>query len=258
MSTTAAFLIVGNEILSGRTQDANLNVLAKKLSGWGVLLKECRVIADEPPAIQAAVKQLSEAYTYVFTSGGIGPTHDDITADNIAEAFGVPLLLDPKAVELLENHYKGSDLELNDARLRMARIPEGGIHIDNPVSSAPGFQIQNVFVMAGVPRIFAAMLDGLQSRIKGGPAVASKTIITHKGEGDIAAGLVQIDADFPDVDAGSYPFMRMGRFGVSIVLKSQDYAQLEAAAEAARALVRSLGDEPEEPWDTPNDGQAES
>lgn len=244
--SSAAFLIIGNEILSGRTKDANLAYLAERLTEWGVGLREVRVVADDSVAIIAAVQELSSRYDYLFTSGGIGPTHDDITAENVAKAMGSELHLEPKAHALLQEHYRRSSLELNEARLKMAYLPVGSSHIDNPVSTAPGFQIGNVFVMAGVPKIFQAMVDGLKPRLKGGPPVLSRSLITHKGEGDIAQGLGALQADFPDVDMGSYPFMRMGNFGVNLVLRSPDRTRLDAAFDAVWALVEALGDQPEE------------
>ncbi len=244
--STAAFLIIGNEILSGRTKDANLAYLAAKLTEWGVGLREVRVVADDGEAIIAAVQHLSSCYDYLFTSGGIGPTHDDITAENVAKAMGSALHLDPAAHQLLQNHYLKSGLELNEARLKMAYLPIGASHIENPVSTAPGFQIGNVFVMAGVPKIFQAMVDGLRPRLQGGPPVLSRSLVTRRGEGDIAQALGREQERFPDVDMGSYPFMRMGNFGVNIVLRSPDKERLDQAFAAIWAMIEGLGDTPEE------------
>ncbi len=239
---TAAVLVIGNEILSGRTQDANLHYLAQKLGGLGIQLREARVVADIEEEVIAAINALRARYTYVFTTGGIGPTHDDITSACVAKAFGVKLIRDPRAVALLEAHYPPGDL--TPARLKMAEVAEGSILIDNPVSKAPGFQIGNVFVMAGVPRIAQAMFDGIAARLKGGPVVQSRTVTCGLGEGVIANGLGAIQVDFPDVEIGSYPYFRRGAFGTSLVLRSSAIARLEEAAAAVVALVRSHGGEP--------------
>ncbi|MDE1148769.1 MAG: molybdopterin-binding protein [Azospirillaceae bacterium] len=242
---TACLIIIGNEILSGRTQDVNLNHLAKVLAELGVRLKEARVVADDEAAIVEAVNQTRARYTYVFTTGGIGPTHDDITAACIAKAFGVPLLRNAEAVSRLAAHYANSGRELNEARLRMANVPEGGILIDNPVSTAPGFQIGNVFVMAGVPSIMQAMLAGLTNRLVGGPVVLARTVRCLVGEGELATGLGAVQDRYPDVDIGSYPTYREGRFATSLVLRSTDAPLLAVAADAVAALVRDHGGEPE-------------
>jgi molybdenum cofactor synthesis domain-containing protein len=244
MSTlvTAAVLVIGNEILSGRTKDANLNYLATELNAIGVRLVEARVVADVPEAIIKAVNELRAAYDYVFTTGGIGPTHDDITAACVAKAFGVPLIKDARAVRLLTNHY--GDANLTEARLRMAHVPEGATLIDNPVSIAPGFQIGNVFVLAGVPVICRAMFDGLKGRLKTGDKVLSVAISGYVGEGVIAKGLGELQERYRQLDIGSYPFFRQSRFGASFVLRGTDEAALKSAAEELRALIRSLGAEP--------------
>lgn len=240
---TAAVLVVGNEILSGRTKDANLAYLAERLSALGIPLREARVVADEPDDIVDAVNALRARYTYVFTTGGIGPTHDDITAENIARAFGVPLLRHPDAVRRLQAHY-ANPADLNEARLRMANVPEGGTLIDNPVSAAPGFRIGNVFVMAGVPRIMQAMFEGLAPNLQGGAPVESRTVACDLGEGVIAAGLARVAADFPDLTVGSYPYFRAGVFGTSLVVRGTDPVRLEAAADAIMAVVAGLGGHP--------------
>lgn len=241
---TACLIIIGNEVLSGRTKDANLHFLAGALTEMGIRLREARVIGDDEQAIIAAVNACRAAYDYVFTTGGIGPTHDDITAESIAKAFDVPLLLHPEARARLEAHYPPG--ELNEARLRMARVPEGGILIDNPVSTAPGFQIGNVFVMAGVPRIMQAMFEGIRHRLRTGAVMLSHTITIYKPEGALAAGLAEVQAQFPDVEIGSYPFAKVDALGAAIVLRCPDATRLTAAAEAVRALARALGAEPEE------------
>lgn len=237
---TAALLIIGNEILSGRTQDANLAYIAKYLGGLGIPLREVRVVPDVEGEIVAAVNALRARYTYLFTTGGIGPTHDDITSDCVAKAFGVPLIQHPEARRRLEEHYRGTDL-LNAARLRMANTPEGATLIDNPVSSAPGFQIGNVFVLAGVPAIMQAMLAGLGSRLVGGPPVLSRTVTSAVPEGTLAEGLAAIQADYPDIDIGSYPVFRQGRISTSLVLRGTDAATLDTATARVAVLVESLG-----------------
>jgi molybdenum cofactor synthesis domain-containing protein len=244
MSTivTAAVLVIGNEILSGRTKDANLNHLATELTTIGVRLMEARVVPDVPEAIIKAVNALRAAYDHVFTTGGIGPTHDDITAECIAKAFGVPLIKDARAVKLLTNHY--GEANLTEARLRMAHVPEGATLIDNPISIAPGFQIGNVFVLAGVPAICRAMFDGLKGRLKTGDKVLSVTISGYIGEGVIAKGLGELQDRYRQLDVGSYPFFRQGKFGASFVLRGTEEAALERAADELRALIRTLGAEP--------------
>lgn len=241
---TAALLIIGNEILSGRTQDANLAFIAKYLGGIGVRFREVRVVPDEEAEIVAAVNALRARYTYVFTTGGIGPTHDDITSECIAKAFGVPLIQHPEARRRLEDHYAGTGM-LNEARLRMANTPEGAVLIDNPVSSAPGFQIGNVFVMAGVPMIMQAMLTGLGNRLVGGPPVLSRTVACGIPEGTLAAGLTAIQAYFPSIDIGSYPAFRQGRISTSLVLRGTDPDLLESATARVSGLVTELGGTPE-------------
>jgi len=239
---TAAVLVIGNEILSGRTKDANLNYLATELNAIGVRMLEARVVPDVPEAIIKAVNELRAAYDYVFTTGGIGPTHDDITSECVAKAFGVPLIKDPRAVRLLTNHY--GEANLTEARLRMAHVPEGATLVENPVSTAPGFQVGNVFVLAGVPSVCRAMFDGLKGRLKTGDKVLSVTVSGYIGEGIIAKGLGQLQERFPQLEIGSYPFFRQSRFGASFVLRGTDEAVLKSAAAELRTLIRSLGAEP--------------
>lgn len=236
---TAAVLVIGDEILSGRTKDANMGFLAERLTELGIRLREARVVPDVPEEIVAAVNALRARYDHVFTTGGIGPTHDDITAECIARAFGVPLLRHPEAVRRLEAHYEAG--QLNEARLRMANVPEGGTLIDNPVSAAPGFRIGNVYVMAGVPRIMQAMFDGIAPTLAGGDKVLSRTVTCDLGEGVIAAGLGAIAAEYAELSVGSYPYFRAGRFGTSLVLRGTDAGRLSSATEAVRSLVVSLG-----------------
>jgi molybdenum cofactor synthesis domain-containing protein len=241
---TAAVLIIGNEILSGRTKDVNLGFLAEQLTALGIRLREARVVADVEADIVAAVNQTRAAYDYVFTTGGIGPTHDDITSACVARAFGVPLLLDERAVALLTRHYPPG--QLNEARLRMAHVPQGASLIDNPVSTAPGFQIGNVFVLAGVPSIMQAMFGGLKHRLVGGPPILSRTVSGFIAEGTIAAGLGALQDRYPQLEIGSYPFFRQGKFGASFVLRGTDADAIAAAAAELKALIRDLGAEPME------------
>ncbi|MEQ9240927.1 competence/damage-inducible protein A [Roseovarius indicus] len=234
---TAAMLVIGDEILSGRTRDANMHHLANVLTERGIDLKEVRVVSDDPDAITDAVKALSQAYDHLFTSGGIGPTHDDITADNVARAFDAPIDVRDDARALLEAHYQKSGQSLNDARLRMARIPEGATLIDNPVSIAPGFTLGNVHVMAGVPRIFEAMLESVLPKLTGGSPVLSQSLQIMRPEGDIAGPLADLAARYPDLSMGSYPFQREGAFGAHVVLRGTDPERLDAAmAELRKAF----------------------
>ena len=234
---TAAMLVIGDEILSGRTRDANMHHLANVLTERGIDLKEVRVVSDDPDAITDAVKALSQAYDHLFTSGGIGPTHDDITADNVARAFDAPIDVRDDARALLQAHYQNSGQSLNDARLRMARIPEGATLIDNPVSIAPGFTLGNVHVMAGVPRIFEAMLESVLPKLTGGSPVLSQTLQIMRPEGDIAGPLADLAARYPDLSMGSYPFQREGAFGAHVVLRGTDPERLDAAmAELRKAF----------------------
>ncbi len=226
---TAAMLVIGDEILSGRTRDANMHYLAGELTKHGIDLKEVRIVSDDAPAIEAAVRALSQAHDHVFTSGGIGPTHDDITADCIARAFGVHIDVRDDARALLEAHYEKSGLELNDARLRMARIPDGAELIDNPVSTAPGFTIANVHVMAGVPLVFQAMVASVLPLLIGGSPLLSQTLRVDRGEGDIAATLAALAEDFDDLAIGCYPYQTNGVFGANVVVRGVDGGRIDAA-----------------------------
>lgn len=240
---TACLLIIGNEILSGRTKDANLAFLGENLNEIGVRLMEARVVPDIEAVIVETLNEVRGKFDYVFTTGGIGPTHDDITSACVARAFGVPWSLHPEAHALLKAHY--AEGELNEARLRMAHTPEGASLIENPISKAPGFQMENVFVMAGIPRVMQAMFDSLKSRLTGGAPVRSVTLAVSLPEGGIAAGLGVAQNEFPEVEMGSYPYRTGDRFGVRLVLRSVDEERLEAAVEAVTAMIRGLGDEPE-------------
>lgn len=243
---TACVLIIGNEILSGRTKDSNLAWLAEKLNEAGIRLREARVVSDVEDDIVRAVNDVRGRYDYIFTTGGIGPTHDDITADCIAKAFGVRLLEHPEALTRLAAGYANPAVDLNAARRRMARVPEGGILIDNPVSRAPGFQIGNVFVMAGIPRVMQAMFEGFRHRLKGGKPMLSRQISAELPEGRIAEGLTRLQDRYADLEIGSYPFQRMGKVGAAIVLRGTDMTRIDAAAEELKTMMRGLGGEPVE------------
>ena len=244
---TAAFVCIGDEILSGRTRDANLGFIAERLVEAGIRLREARVVRDDEDEIAGTVRELSARYDHVFTSGGIGPTHDDITCDSVAKSFGLAVRHDPEAVRRMEAHAKRAGLELNEARMRMARTPEGAALIRNPVSAAPGFTVGNVHVMAGVPRIFQAMVKELLPTLRGGAKMLSVSVVSNLGEGAVAAGLGDIQARYPDVDIGSYPYFRAGSFGTTLVLRGVDRARIEAAAEEARRLIRDIGGVPSDP-----------
>ncbi|MDE2165317.1 MAG: competence/damage-inducible protein A [Alphaproteobacteria bacterium] len=240
---TACVLVIGNEILSGRTQDTNLAYIAQGLAQVGVVLKEARVIPDVCDAIAATVNELRARYDYVFTTGGIGPTHDDITAESVAKAFGVRNILNPEALAIFQAVFKPEDL--NEARLRMCHTPEGAELIPNPVSRAPGFRKDNVYVMAGIPRVMQAMFDGVKLTLKGGPPVLSRTVGCNLPEGTVAQGLGAIQDRYRDLDIGSYPaFRRGGGFWVSLVLRGRNPSRLEAAAGEVAAMVRDLGGHP--------------
>lgn len=233
---TAAMLVIGDEILSGRTRDTNTNYLAHELTTRGIRLMEARVVADDQPAIIAAVNALRSAWDHVFTSGGIGPTHDDITADAIAAAFGVPITHRADAMALLTAHYTRAGLPFNDARQRMARIPDGARLIDNPVSTAPGFSLGNVHVMAGVPNIFQAMVAGVLPTLTGGDPLLSQSLRVARGEGDIAGPFGALAAEYPDLTMGSYPFTLNGAYGTNLVVRGTDATRLHAAMARLEAL----------------------
>jgi molybdenum cofactor synthesis domain-containing protein len=245
-AVTAAVLIIGNEVLSGRTKDANLSHLGERLNAHGIRVVEARVVRDDEAAIVEAVNALRARCDYVFTTGGIGPTHDDITAACVAKALGRDLVRNPDAVKRLEAHYRGGDIDLTEARLRMANTPAGDDVelLDNPVSGAPGFRCENVFVLPGVPRIMQAIVDLLLSRLSGGAVVESRTVAAYIPEGDLADPLAAVQAAHPQVEIGSYPYFRAGRFGASLVLRSTDAAALAACEDAVRDMVRALGAEP--------------
>ncbi|MEM7212465.1 MAG: molybdopterin-binding protein [Pseudomonadota bacterium] len=235
---TAAMIVIGDEILSGRTRDSNAYFLATTLSGAGISLEEVRMIADDHTRIVQTVNSLRAQVDHVFTSGGIGPTHDDITADAVAAAFNVPIDVRPDARELLEAAYAKRGLEVNEARLRMARIPDGAELIDNPVSTAPGFTIGNVHVMAGVPAVFREMVTGTIATIEGGAPLLSWAFRCEIGEGDLAGPLGDCARAFPEVSMGSYPFG--GGAGAILILRHSEKTRLAAAAEAVRRALKPV------------------
>lgn len=233
---TAAMLVIGDEILSGRTRDSNMYYLAGELTKVGIDLREVRVVSDDRDAIIAAVQALSAAYANVFTSGGIGPTHDDITAECIATAFDTPIGIRADARAILQAHYDRSGTQLNEARLRMARIPDGAALIDNPVSAAPGFSIRNVHVMAGVPSVFQAMVASVLPGLTGGVPLLSQTWRIERGEGDIAGPLTALAQDYPALQIGSYPFQQNGIYGANIVIRGHDAGLIDAALARLKGL----------------------
>ena len=226
---TAAMLVIGDEILSGRTRDANMHYLAGELTKHGITLAEVRVVPDVPEKIVDAVRALSVEYDTVFSSGGIGPTHDDITADCVAEAFGVHIDIRDDARALLQAHYDNAGQEFNAARQRMARIPDGARLIDNPVSVAPGFVVENVHVMAGVPSVFQAMVASVLPTLTGGAPLLSQTLRIERGEGEIAGPLGELAEEFSDLSIGSYPYQLNGVYGANVVVRGTDGARIDAA-----------------------------
>ncbi len=244
---TAAICLIGDELLSGRTRDINTQAIARFLGPYGIPVKEVRIVSDEQDAIVGAVNALRAAYTYVFTTGGIGPTHDDITADAIAAAFGVSIGEHPEALKILAERYAAVDTEFTPARRRMARVPDGASLIDNPVSGAPGFQTVNVFTLAGVPKIVEGMLGDIGHRLQGGAVVE---MITVRGaglrEGDLAEALGALAVEFETLSLGSYPWFRTVQdHGVALVARGSDMTELKKAADKLEILVRAQGVEPE-------------
>jgi len=232
---TAAALIIGDEILTGRTREGNGHYLAGELARAGFDLREIRVVGDDHATIVAAVRALAASHDQLFTSGGIGPTHDDITADAVAEAFGVPLRVREDARALLAAFYAGRGMEFNAARLRMARIPEGATLIENPVSAAPGFSIGNCHVMAGVPNIFQAMVASVLPRLRGGAPLVTQSLRVMRAEAALAEQFGGLAAGWPDLSMGSYPFVQDGAFGTNLVVRGTDAARVTAAMAALRA-----------------------
>jgi molybdenum cofactor synthesis domain-containing protein len=241
----AAILVIGDEILSGRTQDTNTGYIARWLAQLGIPVGEARVVPDIEAEIVAAVRHLSGRYDYVFSTGGIGPTHDDITADCMAKAFNTGIDFHPAVFAAMAARYASmGNVEFNTARQRMARIPFGAALIGNKLSGAPGFQIGNVFVMAGIPAVMQAMLEDVRSRLVAGKALSSVTVSAFLGEGTIAAALTALQKQHPDVPLGSYPFNRDGRFGTSLVARGSDETVLAKVKEGLVALIRGAGGEP--------------
>ena len=238
---TASLVIIGDEILSGRTQDANLAYLAKWLNVQGIRLREVRVVADDMAAIAEAINAVRTAYDYVFTTGGIGPTHDDITVDAIAAAVGVPVIVHPQAEAILRAYYGD---KLNDARLHMARVPEGAELIDNPRTGAPGIRWQNIFIMAGVPVITQGMLAALDGKLTGGRPVLSRTVGAWTAESRVAATLAAVEKAHPGIQIGSYPFWRDGKTGANFVIRATDSALLDRSAADLIAALTADGIEP--------------
>src|SRR5690606_24751938 len=241
---TAAMIVIGDEILSGRTKDRNIGHLADVMTAIGIDLREVRIVADEQDDIVAAVNALRTRYDYVFTTGGIGPTHDDITADSVAAAFGLPCEYDRRAYETMERHYAARNMEFTEARKRMARMPKGAEHIDNPVSIAPGFRIGNVHVMAGVPAIFQAMLDNVVPTLRAGTKLLSATVHCPFGEGVIGGPLADIQKAFPETIIGSYPKFHDGSFWTELVVRARDPQMLKDATAAVEAMVAELAPQP--------------
>jgi molybdenum cofactor synthesis domain-containing protein len=241
----AAILVIGDEILSGRTQDTNTGYIARWLGQLGIPVREARVVPDIEDEIVGAVRALSARYDYVFSTGGIGPTHDDITADCMAKAFGTGIDFHPSVFAALAARYASMNIgPFNEARQRMARIPYGASLIANSLSAAPGFQIGNVFVMAGIPAVMQAMLEDVRHRLVAGQALSAVSVSVYLGEGTIAAGLAQLQKSFPDVPLGSYPFSKDGKYGTSLVARGADPARLGEVKDALVSMVRAAGGEP--------------
>jgi molybdenum cofactor synthesis domain-containing protein len=242
---TAALVVIGDEILSGRTQDKNVAQVATWLNDHGIRLAEVRVVPDDAERIGDAVNTLRASHDYLFTTGGIGPTHDDITVDSIAAAFGVPVVVHPEARRILEEYYRrrGGIGELTESRLRMARVPQGAELLHNPSSGAPGVKMGNVYILAGVPHIAASMLEALTGKLEGGRPVVSVTVGAYAAESDVADLLRETEAAHPGVAIGSYPFFRDGRYGANFVIRSEDGALAESVGDALRAGLTDAGHE---------------
>ena len=238
-TVTAALIVIGEEILSGRTSDENIAYIGAYLARAGISLREVRVVADQEAEIAAAVNELRPRFAYVFTTGGIGPTHDDVTTDAIAKAFGVDVRMDEDAVQALRKHF--SEAELTPARLRMARVPEGAELIDNAISRAPGYRIGNVIVMAGVPRIMQVMLDAVMPGLDKGRPMLTRSVRIDAPEGDVASPLAALQAAYPQVQIGSYPFFEQKRLGTYVVLRATGEKDLEAAYEALWTVIVENG-----------------
>jgi len=242
-SPTAAVILIGNEILSGRTHDANLPAIAQALGKRGIAMREARVIPDVPEVIQETLNTLRRQHDFVFTTGGIGPTHDDITAENVAAAFGVALITHPEAERRLLEYFESREVEANEARMRMARVPDGASLIDNPVSVAPGFCIGNVYVMAGVPKIMQAMLANILPTLPLAAELLSHTVVCNLPEGTLAAPLGKLSNQYPDMDLGSYPGKTGQSFRVALVARGADASRLEQLAADLESMIAELGGE---------------
>ena len=240
MTSTAGIIIIGDEILSGRTKDTNINWIANQLNTIGVKLMEAKIIQDDKSIIIKNVLEYSHKFTYVFTSGGIGPTHDDITTESIAEAFGKELEKNEKAMSLLANHYKISNIEFNKARQKMAIIPKNASLINNPVSVAPGFKIENVYVFAGVPKIMQGMFHSIKDELIGGVIIKSKTVTCNIGEGLIANHLKYFEDKYNDVKIGSYPYFNPNGFGTSVVIRSKNIKTIDKIIEELIKIIKKL------------------
>ena len=238
---TAALVVIGDEILSGRTQDKNVAQLATWLNDQGIRLAEVRIVPDDTARIGEAVNELRAKHDYLFTTGGIGPTHDDITVDAIAAALGVPVVIHPDARKILEDYYRDRPGGLNEARLRMARVPEGAELLRNPYSGAPGVRMGNVYILAGVPNIAASMLDALTGTLEGGRPVVSVTVGAHAPESDVADLLRVTEESHPGVAIGSYPFFKDGRYGANFVIRSEDQQLAEGCADELMSGLKDAG-----------------
>ena len=238
---TAALVVIGDEILSGRTQDKNVAQVAAWLNGQGIRLAEVRIVPDDAQRIADSVNALRSAHDYLFTTGGIGPTHDDITVDSIAAAFGVPVVIHPEARRILEDYYRPRNMELTEARLRMARVPEGAELIPNPTSGAPGVRMGNVYILAGIPPVAASMLEALSGKLEGGRPMVSVTVGAYAAESDVADLLRETEAAHEGAMIGSYPFVKDGRFGANFVIRSEDDAVAERCAGQLRGRLAEAG-----------------
>ena len=241
MVSTAGIIIIGDEILSGRTADLNINWIAKELTSVGIRLIEARVIQDEKQIIINAINSFKNKFTYVFTCGGIGPTHDDITTESVAEAFNLKLEKNKDAMERLKIHYFNSKIEFNEARQKMAIIPVGAELIDNPVSAAPGYIVENLFVFAGIPRIMQSMFDSIKDKLKGGLFIHEKTITCNLGEGIIAKSLEEIEKTYVNLKIGSYPYFKPEGYGTSIVLRSEKLEIILKATDDLMTVIKNYG-----------------
>ncbi|MEO6582141.1 MAG: molybdopterin-binding protein [Sphingomicrobium sp.] len=243
---TAALIVIGDEILSGRTQDKNIAQVAIWLNEQGIRLAEVRVVPDDQARIADTVNELRAAHDYLFTTGGIGPTHDDITVDSMAAAFGVPVVEHPEARRILEEYYAARGIELTPSRLRMARVPQGAELIANPTSGAPGVRIGNVLILAGVPQIAASMLEALNGTLQGGRPMVSVTIGAFSAESDVADLLRETEAAHPGVTIGSYPFSKNGRYGANFVIRSEVGAAAQGCADDLMRKLAAAGFEASE------------